>query len=145
MEAFGDFLAGQLAHQGLELEDGLQRSLGNFRLIGRVGSQKFAALNNGVRDYRAQMVVDAGAQKTGVAERIFGRALLEIFYNFGFGKRPGQVQRFFQPVCFGNAREKLFDSFCAGDGKHFLAFSGALGEIAHQAEASFSFSATKAS
>ena len=80
----GDFLAGQLAHQGLKFEDGLQRALGDFGLIGRVGSQKFAALNNGVGDYRAQMVVDAGTQKTGVAERIFwARGVFETFDDFG--------------------------------------------------------------
>ena len=89
----GDFLAGQLAHQRLKFEDGLQRALRDFRLIRRVGSKKFAALDNCVGDDRAQVVVDARAQKTGVAERIFRRALLEILNDFRFGKRPGQIQR----------------------------------------------------
>ena len=66
----GDFLSGELAHQSLKLEDRLQRALRDLRLIRRVGGEKFAALDDRVRDHRAQMVVNARAQKAGVAVRI---------------------------------------------------------------------------
>ena len=61
------FLAGQLAHQRLKFEDRLQRSLGDFRLIRRVGGEEFAALDQRISHHRAQMLVDARAQKGSVA------------------------------------------------------------------------------
>ena len=59
----GDFLAGELADQRLKFEDGFESSLRNFGLIGRVGSQEFAALNQRVGDDGAKVIVDARAEK----------------------------------------------------------------------------------
>ncbi len=67
----GNILAGKLAHHGLKFENGLQRALADFRLIGSVGSEEFSAQQNCVAHHAAQVVVDSGAKKTGVAERIF--------------------------------------------------------------------------
>ncbi len=47
----GDVHAGELADHGLELEDGLQRALRDFRLVGRVGGEELAALHDGVDEH----------------------------------------------------------------------------------------------
>ena len=41
----GHFHAGHFANHGLKFEDGLQRALRNFRLIGRVGGEEFTPGN----------------------------------------------------------------------------------------------------
>jgi len=109
----------------------LQRALRYLRLIGCVRSKKFAALNNGVRDDRAQVVVNSGAEKTAVTKGIFRRASLEILDNFGFRVRPGNIQRFAQPVAFRNTRKQIINGLGADGGEHVLPFGRTLGEIAH--------------
>ena len=69
----------------------VERALRDFGLIGRVGSEEFAALDQRIGDDRAQMLVDARAEKRGVAARIFRGACLEILDDFGFRKRAGQI------------------------------------------------------
>ena len=86
----GDFLAGELAHQRLKFEDGRERALGDFGLIGSVGSEEFAALDERVGDDRTKMLVNAGAEKRSVAARIFRRARLKILNDFRFRERAGQ-------------------------------------------------------
>src|ERR1043166_2319427 len=80
----GDFLTRELAHQGLEFKNRLQRALGDFGLIRRIGSEEFTAQKNRVRDYRTKVIVDSCSQKTGVAERIFSGTIFEIGNYFGF-------------------------------------------------------------
>ena len=87
IEAFATSWPGQLAHQRLKFEDGLQRALRDLGLVGRVGGEKFAALNDRVGHHRAQVVVDAGAQKARVTDGILRGALLEVLDDFGFGER----------------------------------------------------------
>ena len=134
----GDFHPGELAHQRLKLEDRLQRALADFRLIWRVGSEEFAALDQRIRDHRAQMVVDARAEKTRIPAGIFRRARAKIFDDFLLGHRSGELQRLFQPELFRDRREQVFDGPRADGIEHFPALDRALGKIAHQAEASFS-------
>ena len=110
------FLPGQLAHQSLKFENGLQRTLGDLCLIRRVGSQKLATQQNRVRDHGTQMLVNAGSQKARIAERVFVRALLEIINDFGFGKWSRQFQRATQPVFFWDGLEQLVDRLCANRG-----------------------------
>ena len=131
-------MPGELAHQRLKLEDRLQRALADFRLIRRVGSEEFAALDQRVGDHRAQMVVNARAEKTGVAAGIFRRARAEIFDDLLLGHRPRKIQRLFQPELLGNRREQIFDGPRADGIEHFPALGWALRKIAHQAEVSFS-------
>ena len=70
----GHVHAGQLADHGLEFEDGGQRALRDLRLVGRVGGQKLAARDHRIHQHRPVVVVDAGAQKGGVAVGVLGRA-----------------------------------------------------------------------
>src|ERR1700730_10912800 len=141
----GDFLTSELAHQSLKFKDCLQSALRDFCLVGRVRGQKFAALDKGVGDHGAQMIVNAGTAKTRVAPRILRGPVGKILNDLRFGEWPGQLQRFAQPITLGNAGKELVNRFGADSGKHFLALCWAFWEIAHQAEASLPLSAMKAS
>ena len=59
----GDLHAGQQRDLGLEFEQGLQRALRDFRLVGRVGGQEFAALDQVVDAGRDVMPVGAAAEE----------------------------------------------------------------------------------
>ena len=87
------------------------------------------------------MIVDACAEKTRVPVRILRRAVLKILDDLGFRIWSGDVQRFAQAKTFGNAGKQFVDGFCADGGEHLLPLSGALREVAHQAEASLPLAA----
>ena len=112
----------------------LKCALADLGLIRRVGGEEFAAQQNRVGYNGAQVVVNARAQKAGIAVRIFGGARAKKCDNLGFRKRAGQI------------RAALFSRNSSGmDGKkssidrtpigiqHFLALGGALREITHPA------------
>ena len=65
----GHVHAGQLADQGLELEDRLQGPLADFRLVGGVGGVEFAAGDQLVDHRRDEVVVGAAAEERGVGCR----------------------------------------------------------------------------
>ena len=81
----GDVHAGELADHRLELEDGLQGSLRNFRLIGSVGGEPFAARDERVDDDGPVVRVGAGAEEGDVALGVFGGALAEEVDDLAFG------------------------------------------------------------
>ena len=55
--------AGEQRHLGLELEQVLQRALGDLRLIGRVGGEELAALDQVIDGRRHVVAVGAGADE----------------------------------------------------------------------------------
>jgi hypothetical protein len=112
--------------------------LADFRLIRRVGSKEFAALDQRIRDHRPQMVVDARTEKAGIPEGIFRPPLAEIFDDLLLGHRSRQLQRLFQPERLRDGREQFFNGRRADGIEHLAALGGALGKITHQAEAFFS-------
>ena len=61
----GHFHAGEPRHLGLEFEQDLQGALRDFRLIGRVGGEEFAALDHHVHRGRHMMFVGAAADEEG--------------------------------------------------------------------------------
>ena len=67
----GDLHAGELADHRLELEDGLQGTLRNLRLVGSVGGEELAPLHQRIDNDRPVVAISAGAEKTGVAGRAF--------------------------------------------------------------------------
>ena len=81
----GHFHAGQLADHGLKFEDGGQRALRDFGLIGRVGRQEFAARDHGVHQHRPVMMIDAGAQERCVSVGVFVAAGAEVVDDFVLG------------------------------------------------------------
>ena len=80
----GHFHAGQLADHGLEFEDGGERALRDFGLVGRVGSQKFAARDHRIHQHRPVMMVDARAQERRVTIGVFVAARAEVIDDFVF-------------------------------------------------------------
>ena len=83
------------------------------------------------------MVINAGAEKTAVAEGIFGRALAEILDELGFGQRPGQIERMLETKGIGDRGKQFVDGTRADSFEHLAALGGTLREIAHQAEVPF--------
>ena len=81
----GHVLTGKLGDERLKFEDGLQSALADFRLVGRIRGEEFAAQQDRVGDHGTQVVINAGAQKTRVAQGIFGRPFAEILDQLGFG------------------------------------------------------------
>ncbi len=59
----GHIHAGQQGHLGLELEQILQRALRHFRLVGRVGGEELAALDQVIDRGRDMVPIGAGAQE----------------------------------------------------------------------------------
>ena len=61
MRGVGDRHAGQRRHLGLELEQGLQRALGDLRLVGRVAGQELRPLDDVVDAGRHMVAIGPGA------------------------------------------------------------------------------------
>ena len=103
----GNFHPGQLADHGLEFEDGLQRALRNFCLIGCIGGKELAARNQRVNDHRPVVQVRAGAQKRAQAVAILARAFAEPLYDFRLRHLPGNFQIALQAILFRDRREQI--------------------------------------
>ncbi len=56
--------AGDRCHLGLEFEQILQRTLCDFRLIGRIGRQEFTTLNDIVNRRRNMVAIGTGTEET---------------------------------------------------------------------------------
>jgi hypothetical protein len=138
------FLACQLRHQRLKLENRGQRPLRDLRLVGRVGSEKFAALHHRVGDHRTKMLINAGAEERRIVHGIFGGTILEVLDDLHFRERPRQRKRLAKAKFLGNSLKQFFDRIDADGCEHFPAFRRAFGQIAHQADCSCVFSATYA-
>ena len=61
----GHFHPRELSDEGLVFEDGLEGSLTDFRLVGRIGREVLGARDQRVDHGGDEMVVRAGAQKVG--------------------------------------------------------------------------------
>ena len=66
MRRGADIHAGQIADHALEFEDGLQRALAHFGLIGRVSCKEFSASYDVIDQRRNVVVVCACAEEAGV-------------------------------------------------------------------------------
>ena len=91
----GDFHAGQGGHQRLVFEDGLQRALRDFGLVGSVGGVELAAAQD-VVDHGGDVVVVGARAEEGdqiVAGGVVGVCHLRQFSGgFHFRQRGGKVQ-----------------------------------------------------
>ena len=101
----GNIHAGQLADHGLKFKNGLQRSLGNLRLVGSVGGKELAPLHQGVDNDRAIVAIGAGAKKAGVAGCAIGRSLAKVLDDLGLCHLPGNNQIPFQTVLLRDSRK----------------------------------------
>ena len=119
-----DFHAGQFADHGLELEDGLQRSLRDFGLVGRVGGEELAAGDQGINDDGTVVEIGAGAEEAGVSVAIFARALAEEVDDFRFRHLTRDLEVAVQPVLGGNGRKQVVDRTESDGFEHGLAVGG---------------------
>ncbi len=129
----GDLAAGEQRDLGLELEQVLQGALRHFRLIGGVGGQELAALDQVIDGGGNEVAVDAGAEEgrhpggRQVAAGHGGQTALHLHLA---GMRR-QVDR---PVEAGRRRHvaiQVVDRRCADGRQHLPAVVGGEGQIPH--------------
>ena len=118
------FHARQLADHGLELEDRLQRALGNLRLVGRVGREKFAARDQRIDDHGPVVHVGAGAQEARVLDAVFLGALPEPVHDFRFRHLARNFQVAIEPVLGRNGCKQIVDGARANRLQHRFAVGG---------------------
>ena len=102
---------GQLADHGLVLEDGLQYSLAQLRLVGRVGGQELRPRDDCLDDRRHVVVVNPGPEEGELAPDIdvaLGQ-LYQLALELELGGGRGQRQLAPQAHLLGNVREELRD------------------------------------
>ena len=87
----GDLHAGQVRHLGLELEQHLERPLRDFRLVGRVGGEPFAALDQMIDSRRDMMAIGAGTDEERPVAG--GEVLFRQGSHVGFDGELGRVAR----------------------------------------------------
>jgi len=127
------FHAGQVGHQRLIFEDGLQRALRNFRLVGRVGGVKFAApqhvIDNG---WDVMMICTRTEERDQMLANILigGRHFAQLSGGFHFGERGGQVQ--FRETMLGrDCLEQVVQRFHADGLEHRIPFCGRNWDVGH--------------
>ena len=98
----------------MKLEHRLQRSLGDFRLVGGVGGKELAAREQGINHHRAIVRIGSRAQQGNVLAAALRRGLPEELQDFGFGERAGKIQFAFEPQIRGDLREQFIDVSVAG-------------------------------
>ncbi len=125
--------AGQGRHLGLELEQHLQRALGDLRLVGGVAGQEFRALDD---------VVDAGRHMVAIGPRpaeerpcprrpVPGRQGRQAALHRKLAGVGRQVDGPLASGGGGHIHEQLVDGGGADDGQHFGAVVGGEGQVAH--------------
>lgn len=115
--------ARQGGDHGLEVHEHFQASLGDFRLIGRVGRIpagifQYVAQDDGGRDGAVVALADEGFQKL-----VFPEDGTEFLQGFRFRFGCGQVQGILHPdVCGNDVRNEFIKSLVAEAVKHLPAF-----------------------
>ncbi len=127
----GDVHAGKLADHRLEFEDGLQRSLRDFRLIGGVGGEPFAARDERVDDDGPVVRVGAGAEERHVALGIFGGALAEELDDLAFRVLAWDVEVACQTIFGRNSGEQVVNRIGSDLGEHGVAIGLRFWKITH--------------
>jgi len=127
----GHVHAGQLGDHGLELENCLQRSLGDLGLVRRIAGEKLAALHQGIDDHRAVMAIGPCAQKAGVIGGVFLAGGAKIVDDFALGHLAGNVQVAVKPVFGGDDGKQVVDGGRTNVGKHLFPLSGRFWQVTH--------------
>ena len=130
----GHLHAGQQRHLGLELEQILQRALGDFRLVGRVAGEEFRALDQVI--HRAGHMVLVGARTAeewggpggGVLRRHLRQRALHFHLALGVGQIEGGQRDMRRP---GHVAEQRVHIRRADPRQHGAAVVGGQRQIAH--------------
>ena len=130
----GDLHAGDEADLGLEFEEILQRALRDFRLIGRVGGQELAALDQMVDRGGYMVAIGAGAQEAGHggATHVLRGHGADGALDLEFALIGGQIDRFRQTREFRHVAIEGIDRGHADPGQHGPAIGVGQRQIAHQ-------------
>ena len=92
--------------EGLELEDGLQRALGQLGLVGRVGGVELAAEQELVDRRRDVVRVGAGAEERHRRDPVLAADLVEEVDQTAFVERLGQLERALEPQAGGDGARR---------------------------------------
>src|SRR6266542_1650465 len=127
-----DVHGGQLADRSLVLEDGLEHALTHLGLVGRVGRQELASLEDGVNDRGDVVVVDAGSEEGDLTRRVDvpGGERFEMPAQLLLRQRTLEVELTPQTHARENVAEQLVDGRNADRGEHLLAVALGQREVA---------------
>ncbi|KIU01487.1 hypothetical protein QU38_01365, partial [Staphylococcus aureus] len=118
----------------LELEHHLQRALRDFRLIGRVGGEELAALDDMIDARRHVMAIGAGAEEEGRRPRrqVLRRQPGHVAFDGKFAGMHRQAgDRAVEHRAGGHIGEEVVDRPGADDAEHRLAIGLGKGQVAH--------------
>ena len=140
----GDVHAGQLADRGLVLEDRLEDALAHLRLVGRVGREQLAALQDGVDDGRDVVVVDAGPEERELLRRVDvpARQLFEMAGELLLRQRPLEVQLAAEAHALRDVAEQLVDGGDSDRREHLLAVALGQREVAQDSATTCLYAST---
>jgi len=129
----GDIHAGDHRHLGLELEEILQRALADLRLVGRVGGQELAALDQAVDRGRHVMAIGAGAEEARHrSSRDIARGQTRQGpFDLQLALMRRQVEGLVAPGRLGHIGEERIDRLDADRGQHVGPLGLGQGQIAH--------------
>jgi hypothetical protein len=129
----GDIEPGELTDKGLEFEDGLQRSLADFGLIGRIRTDELPARAQVIDDGGNEVFVGPASEKREAAGTGVARAdLLERPDEIHLRQGAGQVEVRHEPKALRNGRKETFRPGQAHDLQHLLLVFVAQRQIAHE-------------
>ncbi len=115
----------------LKFEDGLQRSLGNLRLIWGIRRQKFAAGDQRVNDNGTIVRISSCPKKSRVAVAVLSRTLAEPIHDLRLSHLAGHSKIAIQPVLGRDGREKIVNRADADGLQHGGPIGGRFRQIAH--------------
>ena len=133
----GDFHAGQAADGGLEFVDGLQRALGDFRLVGRVGGIELASGDQGIECGGDEVVIEPAAEEAGLSGDVFVGQGGDVPTNLLLARAVGQVE-FVALKLPRDVREQLVDGIDADGLEHLALLGRCVGDEGHQCSSSLS-------
>ena len=118
---------------GLELEQDLQRPLGDFRLVGGVAGEELGALDQVIDGRRDMSAIRAGAEEEGAEPAAILRlAIVAIARSTAISLLAGGMSRRpLDPLVGGNVGEQRVDVRNADARQHRLAFAGVERQVAH--------------
>ena len=130
----GDLHGCQHRHLRLELEQVLQRALRDLGLVGRVGGEKFRALDQVIHRRRHVMLVGARAdeERHRPGRHVLLRHPAQDALHFKLALGLGQVDEPVQPLVLGHVGKQRIDVGHTDLAEHGLAIGFVERQVAHQ-------------
>lgn len=130
----GHVHAGELGHQGLVLEDGLERTLRRLGLVGRVGGEELATRGEGVDGRGHEMVVAPAPEeaRAEVGPDVAGGQRRQMPGQLQLGQGRRDRQRSFEPILGRDHIEQVIERSDPDHGEHLAHVVGRVQDIGHQ-------------